>query len=379
MTSPIAGKRIGLLSARASRANGGVFEAIVNHVALLRSLDAVPVVVALADEQHGLDVWRLAEAEIHLSAGSGPHQLAFSPDLPHRLQEAQLDLLHLHGIWQFPSRAACGWARKTGKPLIVSPHGMLDPWITRRNAWKKELARVGWETTMWKRATAFHALTEAEAVDIGRETRSQRITVVPNAAPPLGPRPIRMPGPAALYLGRIHEKKNILALVEGWLAALPDLPEDATLTIAGWGESDGIEALEAAVSNCGPSVHFVGAMFGSQKAALLDVSRFLILPSLSEGLPMAILDAWASGVPTIMSEACGLPQGFSSGAAIDSGIEPQSIAQALRDAFARGEDDWLAMSSAAQELARGTFGIEAVARRWESTYAGLLSDQAEQA
>ncbi|QKG72457.1 glycosyltransferase [Erythrobacter mangrovi] len=377
MLSPIAGKRIGLLSARASRANGGVFEAIVNNVALLRSLGAVPVVVALADEQHGLDVWRLADAEIHLSSGSGPSQLAYSPDLPRRLHEAQLDLLHLHGIWQFPSRAACGWARRTGRPLIVSPHGMLDPWITRRNAWKKELARVGWEKTMWKRATAFHALTEAEASDIERETGSQRIAVIPNAAPPPGPRPTRMPGPAALYLGRIHEKKNILALVDGWLAALPDLPTDATLTIAGWGENEGIEALEATLADCGPSVHFVGAAFGSQKAALLDVSRFLVLPSLSEGLPMVILEAWAAGVPTIMSEACGLPEGFAAGAAIDSGTDPQAIASAFRDAFSRNENEWLEMSKAAQQLAVGPFGQAAIARHWEEIYSELLIDQQE--
>ncbi|WP_435202016.1 hypothetical protein [Qipengyuania sp. 902] len=43
----LAGKRIGLLTARASRANGGVFEAVVGQVGLLKRLGAVPVVIAV--------------------------------------------------------------------------------------------------------------------------------------------------------------------------------------------------------------------------------------------------------------------------------------------------------------------------------------------
>lgn len=40
----------------------------------------------------------------------------------------------------------------------------------------------------------------------------------------------------ALYIGRIHEKKNLAALIAGRTAARPDLPEGASLTIAGWGD-----------------------------------------------------------------------------------------------------------------------------------------------
>ena len=39
-----------------------------------------------------------------------------------------VDLIHLHGIWLQFCRRVSQWALRTEKPLVVSPHGMLEPW-----------------------------------------------------------------------------------------------------------------------------------------------------------------------------------------------------------------------------------------------------------
>jgi len=39
-------------------------------------------------------------------------------------------------------------------------------------------------------------------------------------------------------------------------------------------------------------VHFLGPLFGTDKAAAYAVANAFILPSVSEGLPMVILEAW---------------------------------------------------------------------------------------
>ena len=340
---------------------------------MLRALGAVPVVIGVRDADTDKDRWRFGEVEMHLADQTGPAALAFAPQLNEALAEARLDLLHLHGIWQYPSHPAGEWAAVSGKPFIVSPHGMLDPWITRRNAWKKHLARALWERGSWRTASAFHALTGAEASDIEHETRSARIATIPNPAPPLAPIDDTPRGPNILYLGRIHEKKNIPALVAGWLTARPQLPDDATLTIAGWGDDEGIEALESAMkAHAGTGIEFVGTAFGSQKAALFDLSRFLVLPSFSEGLPMAVLEAWSAGVPTIMTDHCHLPEGFAAGAALRCGTEKESIRDALIAAFAMPEERWQDMAQAARDLAAGPFAPSRVALDWEAFYAGLL-------
>ncbi|MBX7527411.1 glycosyltransferase [Qipengyuania vesicularis] len=362
-----------MLSSWVSRRNGGVFEAVVAQADMLRALGAVPLVLGIRDEDSEADAWRLEGIESRLVDRSGPAALAFAPDLNEALGGAELDLLHLHGIWQYPSHVAGDWADGTGKPLVISPHGMLDPWITGRNAWKKHLARWVWERQAWRSATAFHALTEAEAQDIGEETGGARVAVIPNPAPPFGS-PDDLPRMASvLYIGRIHEKKNIAALVEGWVAAKPQLPEDATLTIAGWGDDTGVAALEQAMrKHREAGIEFVGTAFGSQKAALLDLARFVVLPSLSEGLPMAILEAWSAGVPSIMTRHCHLPEGFEAGAAIECGTDAGSIRDALVNALSVSEGDWQRRSAAARQLAAGPFSPGEVAGKWERLYSALL-------
>lgn len=339
----------------------------------MRTLGAAPVVIAVEDEAHEKDRHRLDGFEVRLARRNGPKALAHSPELDGVLADAQLDLLHLHGIWQFPSHAAGKWARRTGRSLLLSPHGMLDPWITSRNRWKKLPARLVWEHRAWRSARAFHALTDTEAGDIVREIPRAQIATIPNIAPAPGARRTSMPSASAIYLGRIHEKKNIGALIEAWRIARPRLPADAHLTIAGWGDDASVDALNRTFIAGEDTIDFVGTVFASQKAALLDMARFFVLPTQSEGLPVTVLEAWAAGTPTIMTEACHLPEGFTAGAAICCPTDPFGIAEKLVKAFSLAETEWLAMSQAAQGLAGDAFGREAVAARWEAAYATLLT------
>ena len=344
---------------------------------MLAERGAVPVVVGLRDTDSETDAWRLDGLETRLVDPVGPKALAYAPGLVDVLRNAELDLLHLHGIWQYPSHAADAWAKATGKPLVVSPHGMLDPWITSRNAWKKHLARSAWEKRSWNAASVFHALTKSEAQDIAQETRAERIEIVPNPAPPPGPVGVLPRSAAVLYIGRIHAKKNLANLISAWIKARPSLPADATLTIAGWGDDAGIAALEQAVGHrADDDIEFVGTAFGSQKAALFDVTRFVILPSVSEGLPMAILEAWSAGVPTIMTSHCHLPEGFAQGAALECGTDVASIRDALIEALAMPDMRWQEMAAAARGLSAGPFAPVTVGRRWEEIYRSLLGAKA---
>lgn len=371
---PLAGKRIGLLSSWVSRSNGGVFEAVLAQADVLTTLGAQPVVLGLRDRHAESDIWRLGGHEHHLCDPWGPHAAAYAPALASALMSAELDLLHLNGIWQYPSHVADLWKRATARPLVISPHGMLDPWITSRNAWKKHLGRILWERKAWQNANAFHALTDAEARDIARETGGAEVATIPNSAPSLTPPGDATRPPMALYIGRIHEKKNLGALISAWQIARTALPKGSVLTIAGWGDDDGIDALEHAMRDvAGDGIEFVGTVFGSQKAALLDLARFVVLPSLSEGLPMAILEAWAAGVPTIMSEHCHLPDGFAAGAALGCGTSPEDIAATLIEGFALSEPEWRRMSDAATALAAGPYSSTTLASRWERFYADLLA------
>jgi glycosyltransferase involved in cell wall biosynthesis len=374
VTGLLAGKRIGLLTASASRLGGGVFEAVAAQAALLQGLDSSPVIFALHDEFSEADAGRFAGCELHHAPVLGPRLVGFAPQLGGILDAARLDLLHLHGIWMYPSAAGSAWAARSGKPYLISPHGMLDPWITGRGRWKKALARVGYERRGWRRATAFHALTEREAADIARETGRDDCLVIANAGPRPSQAPSAMRPPTVLYLGRIHPKKNVAALIDAWarLESQRTLPDGARLVIAGWGEPQDLANLNLAMAGAPASATFVGPQFGADKARLLAEARFMALPSFSEGLPMAILEAWAAGTPALMSEACNLPTGFAAGAAREISTDSADLAPQLAQALNLSADAWLAMSRAAHDLAAGPFSAEAIAAQWEAAYAGLM-------
>ena len=68
-------------------------------------------------------------------------------------------------------------------------------------------------------------------------------------------------------------------------------------------------------------VVFTGPAFGQAKDALLRRADAFILPSFSEGLPMSVLEAWAYGLPVLMTEQCNIPEDFAAGAALRIGTE----------------------------------------------------------
>ncbi len=369
MTGILTGKRIGLLTASASRLGGGVFEAVVAQAELIRSLGGDPVVFALDDAHSDEDRARFGSAPVYTVPFIGPPQIGFSPALDKALAAADLDLLHLHGIWMYPSAAGANWARATGRPYIVSPHGMLDPWITARGRWKKALARAGYERRSWTAAYALHALTPREVQDIAREADRDDCVVIPNA----GPAPVKTGGnraPLMVYIGRIHSKKNLLPLVAAWKAA--DRPAHARLEIGGWGDAGDVAALKAAIGEDAQGISFLGPVFGDAKEALLREARFVVLPSLSEGLPMAMLEAWAYGTPTVMTAECNLAEGFAAGAALECAYDAAAIRPVLEHALTMDEAPWAGMSAAATQLASTRFSPAAVALAWGDAYAAAI-------
>ena len=104
-----------------------------------------------------------------------------------------------------------------------------------------------------------------------------------------------------LFAGRLHAQKDPLLLVQAF-ALLKD--PDLHLLIAG--EGDLSESLRAEIVSLGLSnrVALLGALPQSDLAKLHQVSSVFVLSSAYEGLPVAVLEALASGTP-VVSTRCG--------------------------------------------------------------------------
>jgi poly(glycerol-phosphate) alpha-glucosyltransferase len=275
------------------------------------------------------------------------------------------------------------WARE-GKPYLISPHGMLDPWAVANSAAKKRLVRLLYEDRHLRGAGCIHALCTAEAEAIRNFGLTNPICVIPNGVgvPTAAPRP---PAPWAekvghgarvlLFLGRLHPKKN----VHGLIAALARVKANCGLgnwqaVIAGWDQAGYGTQLTALVRKLAldAEVVFLGPVHGEKKDAALRNASAFVLPSFSEGLPMAVLEAWAYGLPVAMTPACNLPVGFEVRAAHEIAAEPEILPHGLAAFLSYSEAEHSAMGERGLDLVRTRFSWEQVAARFTTMYHWLL-------
>ena len=76
----------------------------------------------------------------------------------------------------------------------------------------------------------------------------------------------------------------------------------AILLLAGSGPEESRLRRLAAELGLEKAVAFLGPIFGAEKARLLAAADIFVLPSYSEGLPFALLEAMAMGVPVVASD-----------------------------------------------------------------------------
>lgn len=198
-------------------------------------------------------------------------------------------------------------------------------------------------------------------------------TVVPNAAPPVAPPPLRArahrgDAVTVLYLGGFaNPVKGGEVLIEALASVIPALPAIRVL-LAGPGELP--SAARALVAGAAP-VRWLGWLEENAKATALADSDVFVLPSISEGLPMALLEAMASGLAVIATDMGGVPDVLSDG--VDGVVvppgDPGSLASALRSLIER-PDRRVALAAAARSRA-AELGEVQVAARLDAIYREL--------
>lgn len=370
--------RIAHLIASISRANGGISESSRRLCQILPDIAACDVrVLSLHDRYTDLDAPSWLPLKPLCLPVVGPRAVGYSPGMGSALREMDADVTHVAGLWMYPSVASRRWSRTSGRPYVVSPHGMLDAWALQNAAWKKKLAAGLFERAHLSHAACLHALCRSEADSIRAYGLRNPICTVPNGIDvpaslrASDPPPWRDRWPVdcrvMLFLGRLHPKKGLMQLLEAWSRVRP---RDWRLAIAGWDQGGHQAALESVVAERGLSgdVMFCGPLFGPAKAAALSSASGFILPSFSEGLPMTVLEAWACEIPVLMTEACNLPEGFAADAALQIDTDPDRLAQSMLTFMQMSEADRGAMARRGKELAATHFSWERVARELYAVY-----------
>jgi glycosyltransferase involved in cell wall biosynthesis len=298
------------------------------------------------------------------------------------------DVCHAHGMWGRSALVSLLWGLRHRKPLVIAPHGMLDGWALARRAAVKRMALATYEGLRLHRAACLHALCEAELASIERLGIEAPVFVIPNGVDVPDAAALHAARAAAvsangwktlLYLGRVDPKKGIeLALhaLGGLMRADPRLREEWRVQVCGPGDAGYLARLGRLTRELGLSgvVQFAGPVRGDEKDRILGASSGFFLTSYSEGLPMAVLEAWACGLPTVISHECNLSRPASDGAAVVAHASPDDVTRAFRVFFSMSDRDRGDMGARARRHVERAHRWDHISMRMMQVYRWILGD-----
>jgi poly(glycerol-phosphate) alpha-glucosyltransferase len=340
---------VAIVSGSISRAAGGILPIMQAHARELSKANVSVKVLGIADEFSDQDIlnWSPLSPEYFSPLFRG---FEYAPALSRTLiASSSVDVVHQHGIWHYPSVATSRWRRRYKRPVIISTQGMLEPWALANSKMRKIVAGKLFEMGNLKGASCLHC-SQAEVEGIRQFGLKNPIAVLPNGVDlPIStsklPRPAWLPNDdrrTLLFLGRLHPKKGIRETLEAWAKLKSfggNVGREWRLVIAGWDEGGYENYLISHAKNLGltDDVVFPGPLLGEQKQSVYQHSNAFILASHSEGLPMAVLEAWSHSLPVFMTFECNLAEGFTASAGIEITNKPRELANTLSNSLVSPE------------------------------------------
>lgn len=277
------------------------------------------------------------------------------------------DLVITSGIWGPIDGFALRLAWQPMKPVYIRVCGMLENYIVNRHPLRKIIGRLLYVQKNLNQATGLIFNSQSEAHNAKWPwVKPKKVLVIPNGllltdVQPhhqevkvnLGLDPNR---PVLLYLGRIHPKKGLDVLLQA-MALLPATMRNFNLLVAGeYSDATYKAQIEELLQKGGleKMVHFSGLVTGAEKERHFQAADGFILPSQSEGMPMAALEAMAHGLPVIITKGCNIPEvaEYEAGLVVD--LSPANLTKAL-SWFLAGGDSLAAASTNALRLINERF------------------------
>ena len=132
-----------------------------------------------------------------------------------------------------------------------------------------------------------------------------RIKVVYNPCPTITYPQTYEKTKSILYAGTINQRKGYADLIRAF-AKVASKHTDWKIALAGNGEIEQARTLAKELGIEG-QVDFWGWVNGEKKDKAFKQASVFCLPSYAEGFPMAVLDAWAYGLPVVTTPVGGVP------------------------------------------------------------------------
>jgi glycosyltransferase involved in cell wall biosynthesis len=369
---------------------GGAEKALVELVTRLDSARWSARVISLTDADPGHQA-RLEAAGVRvLSFGlRGPLDLPrvlarWTAEL--RLQRPRLlqtFLFHANLLGRFA-------ARRAGVPITVSGHRVAERrWNAHRTLDRltASLARCHVCVSDGVRRHVARSLglpddrlvtipngVEAESI-AERLGRPETAEIVPLAHPTLAFNPAQ---PRLLFVGRLDRQKGLDVLLQALAnedrPSVPPAPRPRLILV---GDGPERQALLGRITTLGLADRVTLAGRVDDVVPWLAAAEGFVLPSRWEGMPNALLEAMAAGLPAIGTRVEGIEDLIVTDGPARTGWlvpagDPAALAQAIA-AWASDAERSARFGAAGRELARAKFSLDEVARRYQRTWETLIA------
>ncbi|MDR3129045.1 MAG: glycosyltransferase family 4 protein [Tannerellaceae bacterium] len=258
-------------------------------------------------------------------------------------------------------------AKFLGKKIITHIHCDISETHIQNSSF------VAWIYTLFFHCS-HHILVLSEAwkkylTDIGKLKAT--IEVLYNPACSVTPRLLAEEQKYILFMGSLIPRKRWFDLLRAF-RHIADTHPDWQLIFGGSGSlAEGKQLSESL--GLAKQVEFQGWVDSKEKQELFRKAAIVCLPSYSEGFPMAVVEAWAYGLPVVCTSVGGLSDVIrdeETALLVEIG-DIKCIAQQL-ERLISDVDLRKRLGDAGHELAVNVFGLPYISRRLASVYESLL-------
>lgn len=289
----------------------------------------------------------------------------------------QVDLLHLHvgdGGSFFRHTLYLALGRFTRVPVLFHWHLPGDASAATRfyasGGWfRRRLIR--WALSNANRIAVLSPSWQPALAEIAPQAQG-RMVALPNpidcttVVPPV--EPAERSCSRVLFLGDFSQRKGVRDLLAAAPLVLAHHPEAQWALCGGEAPAD----VKAMAAGLGTSVSFPGFVRGPEKLRYLQQAALLALPSYAEGVPIAVLEGMAAGLPVVTTPVGGVPDIFVDG--VNGLLVPPGEPHALAQAIGRLLDDpdlRAAMGRANRQKALNDFDLPIYVERLLDLYRAM--------
>ena len=288
------------------------------------------------------------------------------------LKEINPDVVHVNCCWMPACAAVQRVAQSRGYKVVLTPHGMLEPWIVKRHYLTRKLPALWlYQREAVRKADCLQATAESERENLLKLGYNSNIKVVRLGIDAEGIEMKRswQKTRRILFLSRVHVKKGINYLVEA-ASQLREELQGYKIIVAGEGDEEYVASLKKQILDLGlqDMIELIGGVYGEQKWELFRQADFFVLPTHSENFGLAIAEALASGTPVITT--VGTPWSdlntSHSGAWIEIGAQP--LVDTLRRFLSLSDEDLEEMGKNGRKLIETRYSAKVMAQEMMRVY-----------